>query len=43
LTQKIEDAMADLKKHCTVVILRHDMQQAARGSDYTGFFTEGMG
>jgi phosphate transport system ATP-binding protein len=37
-TQKIEDTMADLKKSYTVVIVTHNMQQAARISDYTGFF-----
>jgi phosphate transport system ATP-binding protein len=37
-TQKIEDAMEDLKKRYTVVIVTHNMQQAARISDYTGFF-----
>ncbi len=37
-TQKIEDAMEDLKKQYTVVIVTHNMQQAARVSDYTGFF-----
>ncbi len=37
-TQKIEDAMDDLKKQYTVVIVTHNMQQAARVSDYTGFF-----
>ncbi|MGI8910501.1 MAG: phosphate ABC transporter ATP-binding protein PstB [Rubrobacteraceae bacterium] len=37
-TQKIEDTMADLKKSYTVVIVTHNMQQAARISDFTGFF-----
>jgi phosphate transport system ATP-binding protein len=37
-TQKIEDTMQDLKKKYTVVIVTHNMQQAARISDYTGFF-----
>jgi phosphate transport system ATP-binding protein len=37
-TQKIEDAMAELKKRYTVVIVTHNMQQAARISDFTGFF-----
>ena len=36
--QKIEDTMAELKKSYTVVIVTHNMQQAARISDYTGFF-----
>jgi phosphate transport system ATP-binding protein len=37
-TQKIEDTMEDLKQSYTVVIVTHNMQQAARISDYTGFF-----
>ena len=37
-TQKIEDAMHDLKKEYTIVIVTHNMQQASRVSDYTGFF-----
>ncbi len=37
-TQKIEDAIQDLKKSYTVVIVTHNMQQASRVSDYTGFF-----
>ncbi|MBA3389831.1 MAG: phosphate ABC transporter ATP-binding protein [Rubrobacter sp.] len=37
-TQKIEDTMDDLKKSYTVVIVTHNMQQAARISDFTGFF-----
>ena len=43
-TQKIEDTMDDLKRSYTVVIVTHNMQQAARISDYTGFFyIENMG
>ncbi|CAN5591210.1 phosphate ABC transporter ATP-binding protein PstB [soil metagenome] len=37
-TQKIEDTMENLKKEYTIVIVTHNMQQAARISDYTGFF-----
>jgi phosphate transport system ATP-binding protein len=37
-TQKIEDTMQELKERYTVVIVTHNMQQAARISDYTGFF-----
>jgi phosphate transport system ATP-binding protein len=37
-TQKIEDTMDQLKQNYTVVIVTHNMQQAARISDYTGFF-----
>lgn len=36
-TQKIEDLMAELKKNYTMVIVTHNMQQAARVSDYTAF------
>ncbi len=43
-TQKIEDTMEQLKRDYTVVIVTHNMQQAARISDYTGFFfIENMG
>jgi phosphate transport system ATP-binding protein len=43
-TQKIEDTMDQLKQSYTVVIVTHNMQQAARISDYTGFFyIENMG
>ena len=43
-TQKIEDTMNDLKQRYTIVIVTHNMQQAARISDYTGFFfIENMG
>ncbi len=37
-TTKIEDAMHELKKNYTVAIVTHNMQQASRISDYTGFF-----
>ncbi len=40
-TTKIEDLMADLKKKYTVVIVTHNMQQAARISDRTAFFLLG--
>ena len=43
-TQKIEDTMEELRQRYTVVIVTHNMQQAARISDYTGFFyIENMG
>jgi phosphate transport system ATP-binding protein len=43
-TQKIEDTMDQLKEDYTVVIVTHNMQQAARISDFTGFFfIEDMG
>jgi phosphate transport system ATP-binding protein len=37
-TGKIEELILDLKKDYTIVIVTHNMQQAARISDYTGFF-----
>ena len=40
-TPKIEDLMAELKKKYTVVIVTHNMQQAARISDRTAFFLLG--
>jgi phosphate transport system ATP-binding protein len=36
-TAKIEQMMVELKKNYTIVIVTHNMQQAARVSDYTGF------
>jgi phosphate transport system ATP-binding protein len=38
-TQKIEDLMRDLVEEYTIVIVTHNMQQAARVSDRTAFFT----
>jgi phosphate transport system ATP-binding protein len=37
-TQKIEELIQDLKTKYTIVIVTHNMQQAARVSDYTAFF-----
>ena len=37
-TQKIEELIVDLKREYTIVLVTHNMQQAARVSDYTGFF-----
>ena len=37
-TQRIEELVYDLKKEYTIVIVTHNMQQAARVSDYTAFF-----
>jgi phosphate transport system ATP-binding protein len=37
-TAKIEELILDLKKEFTIVIVTHNMQQAARISDYTAFF-----
>ncbi len=40
-TMKIEELMEDLRKDYTVVIVTHNMQQAARISDKTAFFLSG--
>ncbi|WMW26169.1 phosphate ABC transporter ATP-binding protein PstB [Methanolobus sediminis] len=40
-TSKIEDLILELKKDYTIVIVTHNMQQAARISDYTAFFLLG--
>jgi phosphate transport system ATP-binding protein len=40
-TTKIEDLIFTLKDSCTIVIVTHNMQQAARVADYTGFFLLG--
>lgn len=40
-TLKIEDLMSELKDKYTVTIVTHNMQQAARISDYTAFFLVG--
>ena len=40
-TTKIEDLIFQLKDSCTIVIVTHNMQQAARVADYTGFFLLG--
>ena len=37
-TAKIEELIEELKKEYTIIIVTHNMQQAARVSDYTGFF-----
>ncbi len=36
-TQKIEETITELKKDYTIIIVTHNMQQAVRVSDYTGF------
>ncbi len=40
-TAKVEDLIGELRKKYTIVIVTHNMQQAARVSDFTGFFYEG--
>ena len=38
-TSRIEDLMQEIKQQYTIVIVTHNMQQAARVSDRTAFFT----
>jgi phosphate transport system ATP-binding protein len=40
-TARIEELLYHLKNTCTLVIVTHNMQQAARSSDFTGFFLMG--
>ncbi|HWR06418.1 phosphate ABC transporter ATP-binding protein PstB [Sporomusa sp.] len=40
-TMKIEELVTELKVSYTIVMVTHNMQQAARVSDYTGFFLSG--
>ncbi len=40
-TGSIEDLITELKENYTIVIVTHNMQQAARVSDFTGFFMMG--
>lgn len=37
-TQRVEELMVTLKQEYTIVVVTHNLQQAARVSDYTGFF-----
>jgi len=41
-TAKIEELLVELKSLTTIVIVTHNMQQAARVSDFTGFFLTGQ-
>ncbi len=41
-TAKIEELLLNLKDRYTIVLVTHNMQQAARVSDYTGFFLLGQ-
>jgi phosphate transport system ATP-binding protein len=41
-TQRIEELVVELKRDVTIVIVTHNMQQAARVSDFTGFFYLGQ-
>ena len=40
-TAKIEDLLFEIKNLCTIVIVTHNMLQAARVADYVGFFLNG--
>lgn len=40
-TTRVEDLISELRKDYTIIIVTHNMQQAARVSDYTAFFYEG--
>jgi phosphate transport system ATP-binding protein len=40
-TAKIEELLFQLKESCTIVIVTHNMQQAARTSDFTAFLLDG--
>jgi phosphate transport system ATP-binding protein len=40
-TARIEDLIFDLKRNYTIIIVTHNMQQAARISDHTAFFFQG--
>ncbi|HUI74208.1 MAG TPA: phosphate ABC transporter ATP-binding protein PstB [Candidatus Acidoferrum sp.] len=40
-TAKIEELLVQLKDLCTIAMVTHNMQQAARASDYTAFMLEG--
>jgi len=41
-TLKIEELIRELQKDYTIIIVTHNMQQAARISEYTGFFYQGV-
>jgi len=41
-TLKIEELIQELKRNYTIIIVTHNMQQAARASDYTAFFNMDM-
>src|SRR5487761_1137521 len=41
-TAKIEDLLFEIKDSCTIIIVTHNMLQAARVADYVGFFLTGQ-
>jgi phosphate transport system ATP-binding protein len=40
-TQRIEELVYELKSELTIIIVTHNLQQAARASEYTAFFFAG--
>jgi phosphate transport system ATP-binding protein len=40
-TARIEDLLHDLRREYTIIIVTHNLQQATRVSDRTGFFLQG--
>jgi phosphate transport system ATP-binding protein len=40
-TQKIEELLYELKQDLTIIIVTHNLQQAARASEHTAFFYTG--
>jgi phosphate transport system ATP-binding protein len=40
-TSRIEDLLEELKQRYTIIIVTHNMQQAGRVSDFTGFLLNG--
>ena len=41
-TARVEELIGELRENYTIIIVTHNMQQAARVSDYTAFFFEGL-
>jgi phosphate transport system ATP-binding protein len=41
-TQRIEELLYELKRELTIIIVTHNLQQAARASDFTAFFFTGQ-
>jgi len=41
-TARVEDLIGELREKYTIIIVTHNMQQAARVSDYTAFLYEGL-
>jgi phosphate transport system ATP-binding protein len=41
-TARVEEMIKDLREKYTIIIVTHNMQQAARVSDYTAFLYEGV-